>query len=501
MANVKKNISANLIGNFWQVLMGLFFIPFYIKFMGVESYGLVGIYVTLQILVGIMDMGLSTTMNREMARRSVLPDSRNEMQNLVRSLEVIYWCVAVLIGLIIIFISSFIAENWIKAENLPISTVKQAVLIMGFAMALQWPASLYVGGLHGLQRQVLLNIINMSMVTARGVGAVLILWLISPTIQAFFFWQIFISGTHTSLLAFSLKRSLPPIESKPFFEKRLIKSVGRFAVGMASITILSIILNQLDKVILSKMLSLESFGYYTLAGVVAMSPMRMAWPVFTGIYPRFTQLVSLNNYEALRELYHKACQLMAVLIIPFSVVVAFFSYELVLIWTQNPVIAEKSHLLVSILICGTIFHALLHPPHAMQMAFGWTRLLFFRNFFAVILLVPFIIYMTNIYGAIGAACVWVILNLGSVLFEIPMMHGRLLRGEKWKWCLHDVLIPLIAALLLAGTGKLLMPAGMPQWVTVIYLMIVSAVTLVGVAMVTPATKEWICAQILKVVKK
>jgi hypothetical protein len=45
-------------------------------------------------------------------------------------------------------------------------------------------------GLMGLQRQVLLNAINMVANTLRGIGAVLLLWLVSLTIQAYFLWQI-----------------------------------------------------------------------------------------------------------------------------------------------------------------------------------------------------------------------------------------------------------------------------------------------------------------------
>ncbi len=62
----------------------------------------------------------------------------------------------------------------------------------------------------GLQRQVLLNGFNIFMATIRGGGAVLILWLVSPTIQAFFGWQIVSSGLQSFLVALLLWRSLPP---------------------------------------------------------------------------------------------------------------------------------------------------------------------------------------------------------------------------------------------------------------------------------------------------
>jgi O-antigen/teichoic acid export membrane protein len=488
---IKKNISANLFGNTWQVVMGLLFIPFYIKFLGVEAYGLIGIFAALQVLSGILDVGLSGTMNREMARRSVLPGNQQEVRNLVRSMEVIYWCMAIFIGILIIALSPFIAHHWVKIGQLSPHTIEQTILIMGLVLTLQCPSSFYTGGLMGLQRQILLNVINASVTTLRGAGAVLILWLISPTIQAFFLWQIFISALHTFLLALSLWLSLPPGHNRPIFEKRLLQGVSRFAAGMGAITIMSIILTQLDKIILSKMLSLEMFGYYTLAGIIAMSPLRFSWPLFSAIYPRFTQLASLNDQQQLKELYHKGCQFMAVLILPFAIVVAFFSYEIILLWTQSQITAEKTHLLVSILICGTALNALMLLPRAIQLAFGWTKLLFFKNLLAVIVLIPLIIYMTTHYGAIGATTVWLVLNIGAVLFEIPIMHRRLLPEEKRQWYWQDVLIPLGTAFLIACLGKLLMGDTMTQFMTLIYLIIISALTLGITLITTPATRLWV----------
>ena len=239
------------------------------------------------------------------------------------------------------------------------------------------------------------------------------------------------------------------------------------------------------------MLSLEMFGYYTLAGVIAMSPLRFSGPIFSSIYPRFTQLAALHDQQKLKELYHKGCQFMAVLILPFAVVVAFFSNEIILLWSQSQITTEKTYLLVSILICGTALNVLMHLPHAMQLAFGWTKLLFYKNLLYVIILVPLIIYMTIHYGAIGAASVWLLLNVGSVLFEIPIMHRRLLPEEKWHWYLQDVLIPLGTAVLIAGLGKLVMGNTMTQFMTLIYLIIISAFTLGITAVATSATRSWV----------
>jgi O-antigen/teichoic acid export membrane protein len=495
LSMLKRNIAANLGGSLWTGIMSLVFVPLYIHFMGIEAYGLIGIFATLLMIFGLLDMGLSATLTREMARLSVLPGRELEMRNLVRSLEIIYWGVAIFIGMALMAIAPFIAHNWVKPGQLSAQTVEQALRIMGFAMALQWPVSFYSGGLMGLQRQVLLNAINTAISTLRGAGAVLILWFISPTIQAFFFWQIVISAVNTILLAYFLRHRLPHSDAKASFQKHLLAGVWRFAAGMSGISVLATILTQLDKVILSKMLSLEMFGYYTFAGVVAMSLYRLSGPVFSAIYPRFTQLVSLADQDGLKQLYHRSSQLMSVLILPVTVVIAMFSYEILLIWTQNPVTAGNAHLLVSLLVCGTGLNILGHVPYALQLANAWTKLAIYGNSLAIIILVPMIVYMTSEYGEVGAASVWVILNLGYFLIAVPLVHKHLMPHENYRWYCKDVGMPLIASLTISGVGRLFFDGTLSLAMTICYLILVSILTLTVTAFATRTTRMWLMSRI------
>ena len=88
---VRHNLIANIFGNAWSAVMGLAFIPLYIQFMGVEAYGLIGVFISLQAIFAVLDMGLSQTLAREMARLSVFATGRKQMADTARTLEVIYW--------------------------------------------------------------------------------------------------------------------------------------------------------------------------------------------------------------------------------------------------------------------------------------------------------------------------------------------------------------------------------------------------------------------------
>jgi O-antigen/teichoic acid export membrane protein len=358
-------------------------------------------------------------------------------------------------------------------------------------MVFQMPIGFYSGGLMGLQRQVLVNVINVCMNTLRGVGAIIILWLVSPTIQAFLLWQIGISVINAFLLAFLLWSKLPISESKAVFQKQLLAGIWRFTAGMGGISFFAVILTQLDKVILSKLLSLEMFGYYILASMVAMSLGRLVAPIIFSIYPRFTQLVSINDQNGLIQLYHKSCQFISVLILPVAIIIALFSYEVLLIWTQNQATAEKTHLILSILICGSLINVLMGLPYVLQLAFGWTKLSFFKTLIAVILLVPLIIYMTTHFGAVGAAIAWLVLNMGLFFIEIPIMHRRLLRTEKWRWYWQDVCIPLVACIITASLGRLFVSGPMSKITIMLYLIIISGLTLGTAAITTPITRRWL----------
>jgi len=82
-------------------------------------------------------------------------------------------------------------------------------------------------------------------------------------------------------------------------------------------------------------------------------------------------------------------------------------------------------------------------PYTLQLAYGWTKLAFYKNVVAVIFLVPLMVWMVQMYQGIGAAWVWIILNLGYFIFEVPIMHRRLLKGEMGKWYRRDVFLPIL----------------------------------------------------------
>jgi O-antigen/teichoic acid export membrane protein len=454
LSGFKLELLASFAGTGWSGLIQLACIPAYIKFMGIEAYGLIGFYVVLQAMLQVLDLGLSPTMNREMARYSVQPEKGAEARDLVRTLEIGYWLIGLIIGTGILAASHWLAVHWIRASAVPERNVTQAVMLMGLLAVFQWPVSFYQGGLMGLRQQVPMNALRVTAATVNNMGGVLILWLVSPTIQAFLVWQVCINVLNVSALAVFLWKKLPASNRAARFDLLVTRKVLHFAAGMTGIAIISLVLTQADKILVSKLFSLKMFGYYALAWSLANIPLVMAGCVFSVVFPQMSSLVSKGDQDAISRSYHRGSQLMAVLILPAAAVCSLFSFELLRLWTANSETAAKTALIVSVLMLGSALNALLYLPYALQLAFGWTKLPFLAGVVSISILVPLMFPMTKYFGLVGAASIWVLLNVLNMFITVPLMHRRLLRRETWKY-FSDIGLPLLGTLMTVTIGRFL----------------------------------------------
>jgi O-antigen/teichoic acid export membrane protein len=449
---VRRNLIANFASSLWLSLLSLAFFPLYIKYLGVEAYGLIGAFTAIQSFSALVDAGLSTTLNRELARLSTDKDGAPAMRDLVRTLEVVYWALSISAALVLAVAAPVAARYWFHREHLSAEEVSRAVVLMGINFALTWPSSVYQGGLMGLQKQVSINVVTFVVGGLRVLGTVVVLTAISPTLDAFFTWQIVTSILQTGAAGMLLWRELPASDTQGHFNLVQLRSVRRFAAGVVGITLLALLLQQSDKLILSKLVSLSSFGYYTFAAVVAGSLARIVGPIHTAFFPRFSELAGIGDQAGLAAEYHRACQLVSVAVLPAALVLAIFAPEILRLWTRNPDLVRNSASLVTVLVIGNALHALVYLPYALQLAHGWTRLAFTTNLIAVIALVPAIALSAARWGAIGAAFTWLALTSAYVMVQVPLMHRRLLRGELSAWYIHDVAKPFVGAAATASAG-------------------------------------------------
>lgn len=441
--SLKKNVLANYLGQGWIALMGIAFIPVYIHYLGMEAWGLVGFMSMLQAWLTLLDMGLTPTLSREMARFQAGAHSAQSIRDLLRSLEVIYGGVAAAVVGIVWLCAPWISVHWLSARQLSDASVAQAIGVMGLVLAARMVEQVYRGAIQGLQRQVWLNGVQSMLATLRWGGVVGVLAWVDPSLEAFFLWQGLVSLLSVAILARQTYCWLPPGERSSRFDLAVLASIRSFAGGMAATTFLALLLTQVDKLLLSKLVPLEEFGYYILAASVAGALYFLVTPVSTAVSPRLTELVARSEQQVLIDTYHRASQWTAAVLVPAALMMAAFAEQLLYVWTGNTGLASQSAPLLALIALGTMCNGLMHVPYMTQLAHGWTGFAVRLNIVAVGFIVPAILWAVPRFGAIGAAWAWLILNAGYVLVGIHFMHRRLLTGERWRWYRDAVFKPVI----------------------------------------------------------
>ena len=487
--SLKRNVLANYFGQAYAAIMALAFVPLYIKYLGIEAYGLIGVFVVLQAWLSLLDMGMKPALAREMARFTGGGLDAQSVWDLLRSVEVIALGIAAFTGIAMYLASASLASSWVQPAELSEDAVVRAFTLMGLVVAARFIENIYTNSIAGLQRQVLQNAITVVMATLRGLGSVAVLIWVSPTIEAFFIWQGIISVVTAFIFMGVVYKILPSPPRAARFSVSEIRNVWKFAAGMVGITFLTLLLTQIDKVLLSRLLTLEAFGYYSLAAIVASGLHIMTTPVANAFYPRFTELITRRDESILREAYHLGAQLVTVLMGSSAVILIVFCERILLLWTADPELTAQVAPIAAVLALGTCFNCLLWIPYQMQLAHGWTSLTIRINTVAVVLLIPTILLVVPVYGAIGVAWVWVILNAAYLVFSIFFMHRRLLPTEKWLWYRQDILLPLAIAIAAALSIRWLIPGDLGRLGELGVLLVSAGCIMALAALAAPLVRE------------
>jgi O-antigen/teichoic acid export membrane protein len=456
MATVDRNIVANVVGAGLAMAVLVVVVPVYLRLLGAEAYGLVGLFTTVKVATLALDLGLGATLNREVARLTARPREDDDGRDVAVTLEAGSWGVGLLVGLLFAAAAPAIAGRWLTFSMLSTGEVRGALWLIAAALPALIARGLYLAGLNGLQRQGMANLVQVGGTTLRAAATVTALVSVASTVTVFFVVQVTLLYLEALAGAVALRRTLPPATRPGRIRPAALRSVLGFSAGVSGTMVLGFALMSVDQVILSAILPLAEFGYYTLAVSGSNAVGQLVHPVTTAVYPRFSQLVERGDTRDLAKEYHFFSQLVAVLVLPLGVLLVFFPGEILALWTRDPQVAQAAAVVLGLRAVGTVLNALMHVPHVMQLAFGWSTLGVGVNAVALVIAVPATLILSLRWGGAGAALVYVGLNAAALLLAMGCMHRRVLPGELPRWYAR-LLMPAVAVAVVATVSRAALP--------------------------------------------
>src|SRR5690554_338922 len=443
MASVKKNVIFNYGGQLYSTLIGILVLPLFLEHVGAEAYGLIGFYTLVQAWMSLVDLGMTPTIGREVARLKTQPGEASRLVTIVNSLEVVFVIVAGVVAFSMVIGREWLSANWLTVEKLDMDLVETAVAIIGITVAVRWASSLNRSGINAFEHQVWLNIFEVVINTLRfPVALLLVIWL-DGEVLAYFYFQLAVVDIEFVILRGKLRRLLPVVQALRFSWPEL-KRIAPFAISIGYTTAIWVLLTQLDKLVLSKTLTLSEYGYFTLVATVSSGVMMLSGPVSKAILPRMTALLAEGKKDEMIQLYRKSTRLIVILVMPIAITIACLPYSVLFVWTGNEEAARWGEQILPLFILGAAILAIVAFQYYLQYVYGNLKYHVRYNTFSVLANVPLIIFLAIEYGPIGVAWLWFGFRFLSLVVWVPFIHSRFAPGLNRVWFLEDVFRPLAA---------------------------------------------------------
>jgi O-antigen/teichoic acid export membrane protein len=457
-SSLRLSVAANYASQIYTALISILLIPLYLRMMGAEAYGLIAFFSMLHSWFIVLDLGLTLTIARESARYFGGALAPPEYRQLYRALSLIFVVVAVAGGGVLVALAPVIAKRWLNLHELPVDEIVLALQIMGLSVAMRWMGGLYRGVATGAERFVWLSGFNAFIATLRfaAVFASMALWGYTP--KVFFLHQLAVAALELAILYVVARRFVPrPALGDPptgwSFAPLAMRL--RFSLTIAFTSAVWIIVTQVDKLILSGVLSLAEYGFFMLAVLVASGITTATGPIGTALLPRLARLHAQGDHTEIVRLYHRFAQLVGVVAMSLTVALASSAESLLFAWTGDGELSRNAAPVLRLYAIGNGLLAMSAFPFYIQYARGNLRYHLIGNIGLIVLLIPGIVFAALRFGGVGVGWLWVGMNVLYLFGWVAFVHGRLEPGLHAEWIRRNVLTILVPTSLVGVAAALL----------------------------------------------
>ncbi len=452
--NLNKNIFANYTGVAVSMLLTFLVVPFYLRWLGADAYGLIGISTLIQGWIMLLNVGLAPVAGRQAAQVQARITDWSQARRFFRTIDWLMLAIALPTVLTVFFSRHWLAENWLEKNSLGKATVELSLVLLVLITLIRLATSINRGIIANLEAQVWLNINLIIFNLLRFAGSLPLVY-IWPHVQVLFVWWLLIAALE--YLSIQQKISLTIPVQIPFFVFDVVelKKHGKMAATLALTGGIWVVVTNLDKLLLSGFLSLANYGYFSIATLLASGVLIITQPIAQAFQPRLTKAYTNGGIEAIIPEFQQCTRWVVLLVFPVAAVIFALPETILMIWTQNQTVAASTATILRGYVLGSILLAVGSLLYVVQVAIGNVRWHLYGNVIFAVFLFPSLPWIVFHYGAEGAAWLWAIFNFLLFIFWNAFLLKKLLKPLFPQWLLVDTLLPMLVSFVLAFSANFL----------------------------------------------
>jgi O-antigen/teichoic acid export membrane protein len=497
-SSLLRNAATNTIAQACGTALQVLFVPIFIRFLGIEGYGLLAIQSSIIAIAKIFDSGLSIIVIRELTGDKSNNERLSNLGALLARFRRTYAALAIIYAALLFALANPLASHWVSDSSFTQVEMSGFIRLMAITASLQSFTGFYYSCLLGLEKQVIYSMLRLFENALVYIGGFQVITHIDSDIGTLLFFQA-LSASISLATAVIVTRGLLP--TRIMQEKAGLytyRSSRAFTKGALAISVCTLVLTQFDKLSISYFMDIKAVGTYAFAFFCSSSLSSfITIPLFNAFYPRLSVLASAKaSHKEMLNTISFGSQLMACLIGTSLSTLSIFCFRFMLIIFDGSDTAIASSTIIRITAIGAILNATASIPYALQLAVGRTDIALKCNIAASV--TSILLYSLTIpaFGMSGAAIAWSASML--IYFVLSFfLTNSLIEDIGLRWLIYDTLLPLTIGAMCVAVLSFLVWQWLPQ--SIVYLGVAAfasvAAGLIGSSMFASHIRDHIAARI------
>lgn len=229
-----SGVAWTIINNIVSILYSVASVPFLISYFGKQEYGLIGIALSVNIYIYLLDMGMTNSNVRFFSEFL----AKKEQQNVQKlfSLTHLFYLILGILNSIILFGLSFIVENLFKVSPEQAITLRNLLWILALNATFSWISSCFDQFIRANElidwikkRSTLLKLMQFIILALTVV--------FKTSIEFYFFGYIFLATIILPLTILKAKKMAPTLKFNFAFDKSMFDVISPYAISIFSFSI------------------------------------------------------------------------------------------------------------------------------------------------------------------------------------------------------------------------------------------------------------------------
>ncbi len=409
------NVLYNLAGHGLPILAAIISIPFLVRGLGTERFGVLTLSWVVVGYFSLFDLGVGRATTKFVAEY-LAKDLSEELISLIWTSIYLLFFLGILAGITVAaFTPLLVKKIFILPENLIEETLKTF-----YFLAVSFPFVISTAGARGvLEAQQRFAVVNAIRVPASISNFVLPLIVVQFSTSLHHVVAVMVASRLVVFMVFSLFcfNSIPGLKEPRRPTVKYIRILTGFGGWLTVSSIIGPFMARMDRFIIGAMLSMSAVAYYAIPFDLVTKLWVLSGSLLGVLFPVFSAY-SATEKERFRLLYERSLKYILIALSPMVFVIVLMAEPLLKLWLGQE-FAVHSALVMQVLSVGVIISSIARVPAAAIQAMGKpdiTAKLHMVELPVYLAMLWFLIPSIGIVGVAAAYTLRISLDVSALLF-------------------------------------------------------------------------------------